>query len=105
MAVSAAAIINVLLNLLLIPFYGPSGAAIATVVAESVVFLVCARRVVGVIGRPPLSARRIVGAIAATAVMSAALLAMPSSIVGMAAHRSGGSGVPRRRGGLRGGPP
>ena len=79
-AVSAAAVINVLLNLLLIPFYGPSGAAIATVVAESVVFLVCARRVVGVIGRPPLSARRIVGAIAATAVMSAALLAMPSSI-------------------------
>ena len=79
-AVTAAAVINVLLNLLLIPFYGPNGAAIATVVAESVVFLVCARRVAGVIGRPPLTVRRIVGAVVATAVMSVALLAMPSSI-------------------------
>jgi O-antigen/teichoic acid export membrane protein len=79
-AVTAASIVNVLLNLLLIPFYGPNGAAIATVVAESLVFLVCARRVVGVIGRPPLAVRRVVGAVVATAVMSAALLAMPSSI-------------------------
>jgi hypothetical protein len=45
-----------------------------------VVFLVCERRVVRVIGRPPLAGRRIVGAIAATAVMSAALVAMPSTI-------------------------
>jgi O-antigen/teichoic acid export membrane protein len=79
-AVTAASVINVLLNLLLIPFYGPTGAAIATVVAELVVFLVCARRVVRVIGRPPLSGRRVLGAVAATAVMSAALFAMPSSI-------------------------
>jgi O-antigen/teichoic acid export membrane protein len=79
-AVTAASIINVLLNLLLIPFDGAIGAAIATVVAELVVFLVCARRVVAVIGRPPLAGRRIGGAVVATAVMSAALLAMPSSI-------------------------
>ena len=41
---------------------------------------VCARQVVAVIGRPPLAGRRIVGAVAATAMMSAVLLAMPSSI-------------------------
>jgi O-antigen/teichoic acid export membrane protein len=80
LSVTVAAIVNVLLNLLLIPLWGPNGAAIATVAAQLVVFLVCARRVIGVIGRPPLDGRRIVGAIAATAVMSAALIAMPSSI-------------------------
>lgn len=78
-SVTVASIINVLLNLLLIPFYGPVGAAIATVVAELVVLLICARRVVGVIGMPPLAGRRIAGAVAATAVMLAALIAIPSS--------------------------
>jgi O-antigen/teichoic acid export membrane protein len=80
LAVTVASVINVLLNLLLIPFYGSIGAAISTVVAELAVFLICARRVVAIISRPPLAGRRIVGAIAATAVMSAALIAMPSSI-------------------------
>jgi O-antigen/teichoic acid export membrane protein len=80
LSVTVAAIVNVLLNLLLIPFYGAIGAAIATVAAELVVFLICARRVVGAIGRPPLAGRRIAGAVVATAVMSAALIAMPSSI-------------------------
>jgi O-antigen/teichoic acid export membrane protein/cell division septum initiation protein DivIVA len=80
MSVTIASIINVLLNLLLIPFYGATGAAISTVAAESVVFLICARRVAAVIGRPPLAGRRIAGAVAATALMSAALIAMPSSI-------------------------
>ena len=79
-AVTAASVVNVLLNLLLIPFYGPTGAAISTVAAESLVFVLCARRLVAVIGRPPLVRRRIVGSVVATAVMSAALLAMPSSI-------------------------
>jgi O-antigen/teichoic acid export membrane protein len=78
LSVTIASVINVLLNLLLIPLYGAVGAAIATVVAESVVFLICAHRVVARIGRPPLAARRIAGAIVATVVMSAALLAMPS---------------------------
>jgi O-antigen/teichoic acid export membrane protein len=80
LAVTVASIINVLLNLLLIPSYGSTGAAISTVAAELVVFLICARRVVAIIGRPPLVGRRIAGAMAATAVMSAALIAMPSSI-------------------------
>jgi O-antigen/teichoic acid export membrane protein len=80
LAVTVASIINVLLNLLLIPFYGPTGAAISTVVAELVVFLVCVRRVVAAIGRPPLVGRRIIGAVVATAAMSAALIAIPSSI-------------------------
>jgi O-antigen/teichoic acid export membrane protein len=79
-AVTIASIINVLMNLVLIPFYGATGAAISTVAAELVVFGICARRVVSVVGRPPLPGRRIVGAIAATAVMSAVLLAMPSDI-------------------------
>jgi O-antigen/teichoic acid export membrane protein len=80
LSVTVAAIVNVLLNLALIPLWGTIGAAIATVAAQLVVFLICARRVAGVIGRPPLSGRRIVGAVAATAVMSGALIAMPSSI-------------------------
>jgi O-antigen/teichoic acid export membrane protein len=79
-SVTVASIINVLLNVLLIPFYGAFGSAVSSVVAELVVFLVCAHRVVAVIGRPPLVGRRIIGALAATAVMSAALTAMPSSI-------------------------
>jgi O-antigen/teichoic acid export membrane protein len=91
LSVTVAAIVNVLLNLLLIPLWGTMGAAIATVAAELVVFLVCARRVVGVIGRPPLARRRIVGAIAATAVMSAALIAMPSSISVWLRIASGGA--------------
>lgn len=80
LAVTIAAVVNVLLNLVLIPHYGAVGASIATVVAESLVFLMCARRVVARIGRPPLAGRRIVGAVAATVVMSAVILAMPSSI-------------------------
>ena len=79
-AVTIASIINVLMNLVLIPHFGAIGAAISTVAAELVVFLICARRVVAVIGRPPLASRRIAGAVAATAVMSAALSVMPSSI-------------------------
>jgi O-antigen/teichoic acid export membrane protein len=77
LSVTIASVVNVLLNLLLIPLYGPVGAAIATVVAELLVFLICAHRVIARIGRPPLSGRRIAGAVAATAVMSAVLLAMP----------------------------
>jgi O-antigen/teichoic acid export membrane protein len=80
LSVTIASIINVVLNLVLIPFYGPTGAAISTVVAESVVFVLCARRVIAVIGRPPLAGRRIVGAVVATAVMSGAVIAIPSSI-------------------------
>jgi O-antigen/teichoic acid export membrane protein len=80
LAVTVASISNVLLNLLLIPFYGAIGAAISMVATELVVFLVCARRVEAVIGRPSLATRRIAGAVAATGVMSAALIAMPSSI-------------------------
>jgi O-antigen/teichoic acid export membrane protein len=79
LSVTIASVANVLLNLLLIPLYGPVGAAISTVVAESVVFIICAHRVIARIGRPPLAARRIAGAVVATAVMSGALLAMPSS--------------------------
>jgi O-antigen/teichoic acid export membrane protein len=78
-SVMVASVVNILLNLLLIPFYGAIGAAISTVAAELVVFLLCARRVVTIIGRPPLAGRRIVGAIVATGVMSAALTAIPSS--------------------------
>jgi len=79
-AVTIASVINVLMNLVLIPYYGAIGAAISTVAAELVVFGICARRVVSVVGKPPFAARRIVSAIAATAVMSAALVAMPSDI-------------------------
>jgi O-antigen/teichoic acid export membrane protein len=79
LAVTVASVINVLLNLLLIQFYGATGAAISTVVAELVVFAICARRVIAVLGRPPIEGRRIVGAVVATAVMSAALIAIPSS--------------------------
>ena len=79
-SVTIASVINVLLNLLLIPFYGAIGASISTVVAESVVFLICAHRVISHVGRSPLAGRRIAAAVVATVVMSAAVLAMPSSI-------------------------
>ena len=78
-SVTIASIINVLMNLALIPFYGTIAAAISTVAAQLVVLFVCGRRVVAVVGRPPLAGRRIIGAVVATAVMSAALIAMPSS--------------------------
>jgi O-antigen/teichoic acid export membrane protein len=79
-AVTVGSIINVLSNLLLIPFFGTIGAAISMVIAELTVLLICARRVLAIVGRPPIAGRRIVGACTATAVMSAALLVMPSSI-------------------------
>jgi O-antigen/teichoic acid export membrane protein len=79
LSVTVASIANVLLNLLLIPFYGTIGSAIATLAAELVILLICVRRVIGVIGTPLLASRRIVGAVVATAVMSVALIAIPSS--------------------------
>ena len=79
LSVTVASIVNVLLNLLLIPLYGTIGAAFGTVAAELVILLICVRRVISVIGTPLLAGRRIVGAVVATAAMSAALIAIPSS--------------------------
>ena len=79
LAVTVASITNVLLNLALIPYYGAIGAAIAMVAAELLITLLCVRRVIGVLGAPLLATRRIVGAFVATAVMSGALIAIPTS--------------------------
>lgn len=78
-SVTIASIVNVVLNVLLIPSYGRVGAAVATVAAELVILLICARRVIGIVGTPPLARRRIAGAAVATAGMSLALIAIPTS--------------------------
>ena len=74
-AVSAGAGINVLVNLAAIPLFGMVGAASATIAAEVVVFAYLMRRAVHAFGRPGLEADRIGRSVAATAVMTIAVLA------------------------------
>jgi O-antigen/teichoic acid export membrane protein len=78
LAVTAGAGSNLALNLILIPAFGATGAAASTVVAELVVLAVNAARVRKVLGREPLDARRIAGALAASALMALALALLPS---------------------------
>ena len=74
-AVTAGAAINVAINLAAIPLFGMVGAAVATIAAESVVFAYLMRRAVGALGRPDLEGDRIARSAAATAVMTAAVVA------------------------------
>ena len=105
LSVTVASIVNVLLNLLLIPLYGTIGAAIATVAAELLILLICARRVISVIGTPLARGpphrwrsrgdRGDVGSVDRDTVEH----------FGVATHRSRRSGISRHRGGLWNGPP
>jgi O-antigen/teichoic acid export membrane protein len=78
LAVTVGAVVNTILNFILIPPFGPTGAAFATMVAEAVVLAVNARRLFDELGPTPLSVRRIAGALAASAVMALTLAVMPA---------------------------
>jgi O-antigen/teichoic acid export membrane protein len=77
-AVSLGAVVNLVANLIVIPPYGMTGAAVTTVCAEVVVFAYLIWRIKVLVGHPPLDLSRIGRAAAATAVMVAVLaLAVP----------------------------
>jgi O-antigen/teichoic acid export membrane protein len=78
--VTVGAVVNVLVNLVAIPAWGANGAAIATIIAESVVLsymLVRFRRVVGPLS---LERARIARGLAASGALAAVLIALPSSM-------------------------
>ncbi len=79
-SVAAGALINVVLNLVLIPVAGATGAAVATVAAEVVVFAMNTGRLVRRLGRPELETRRLAGVVAATAVMAVVVVLMPAGV-------------------------
>ncbi len=79
---SAAAVSNLILNLVLIPFLGMTGAAIVTVVTESV-RTVPMLRLLGQAGLPMASARRFWRTLLAGAVMAAVVVSLRSPSVGL----------------------
>jgi O-antigen/teichoic acid export membrane protein len=79
-AVTAGAAVNLLLNLAVIPLYGMTGAAAATVTAEVVVFAVVWRRLEQRLGRIPLEWSRIARAGFATAIMAPVVVALDGSL-------------------------
>jgi O-antigen/teichoic acid export membrane protein len=79
-AVTLGAVINLGANLVVIPEYGMTGAAVTTVCAEVVVFAYLIWRVRVLVGDPPLDLERIARAAAATTVMVLVLvLLVPES--------------------------
>lgn len=91
-ALAAGAAINIALNIPLIPLFGMTGAACATVAAELVVFALVWRRVTSRIGHVELEWWRIGRALAATAVMVPAVLAA-SAVVGAVGQVAVGAAV------------
>lgn len=73
-AVTLGAVLNLVANLIVIPPYGMTGAAVTTVAAEVVVFAYLIERVRRLVGHPPLDLSRIGRAAAATAVMALVLV-------------------------------
>jgi O-antigen/teichoic acid export membrane protein len=68
-AVTCGAVLNLVANLIVIPEYGMTGAAVTTVAAELVVFAYLIWRIGVLVGHPPLDLGRIARAALATAVM------------------------------------
>jgi O-antigen/teichoic acid export membrane protein len=73
-AVTAGAAVNLGLNFLLIPPYGPTGSAVATLAAESLVFGSMAWRFQRVVGPISLERPRLASATVATLALTASLL-------------------------------
>ncbi|HEX2084880.1 MAG TPA: flippase [Solirubrobacteraceae bacterium] len=73
-AVTLGAIVNLGANLIVIPEYGMTGAAVTTVAAEVVVFAYLVWRIKVLVGHPALDLDRIARAAAATAAMVLVLL-------------------------------
>jgi O-antigen/teichoic acid export membrane protein len=85
--VTAGAAVNVLLNLVLIPAYGTTGAAVSTIAAESAVLVYMLVRFTRVLGPVRLEWGRIGRSAAASGLMAAVLLAIGDSVGALA--RSG----------------
>jgi O-antigen/teichoic acid export membrane protein len=91
-AVTAGALLNLLANFVVIPLFGMTGAAAATVAAEVLVFALVWRRLLARLGHVPLEWPRIARALAATAVMAGVVLALDDAL-GAAARVAVGAGV------------
>ncbi|MCS6802947.1 MAG: flippase [Chloroflexota bacterium] len=108
--VTAAALLNVGLNLVAIPRFGLAGAAVVTVCSELVVLVGGWLRVRRLVGPPPV-ARALAPAVVATAVMALALAALLAAVPWPAAAAAAGliylgvfallGGVPEALRGLR----
>jgi O-antigen/teichoic acid export membrane protein len=78
--VSIGAALNIALNFILIPPFGTAGAASATIATELVVVAYMIRRFRIVLGPVGIEWGRVARAVAASAVMSAVLIALPDSV-------------------------
>ena len=78
--VSVGAVVNIVLNIALIPWLGLAGSAIATIATELAVVAYMIKRFAIVLGPVQLEWGRILRACLAGAVMSAVLIALPGSI-------------------------
>jgi O-antigen/teichoic acid export membrane protein len=78
--VSIGAALNIALNFILIPPFGTAGAASATIATELVVVTYMIRRFRVVLGPVGIEWGRVARAVAASAVMSAVLIALPDSV-------------------------
>lgn len=78
-AVTLGAFANVAVNVVVIPAYGMTGAAWATVLAEVIVTLYVGRQVYQRLGALPLGVRRIAGGVGASATMAAVMIALPKA--------------------------
>lgn len=83
-AVTAGAVANTVLNVALIPSFGATGAAVATLLAELIVCLYMLRRVRAVTGPLGLDRRRIGRGVAAALLAGCALAITPSVIPAVA---------------------
>lgn len=79
-AVTLGATLNIAANLVVIPLFGMTGAACATIGAEVVVFAYVYARLRRLVGEMPLEQTRIARASAATAAMIVVLVVLPSSL-------------------------
>ena len=79
-AVTLGAGLNVAANLVVIPLFGMTGAACATIAAEVAVFAYVYARLRRLVGEMPLEHGRIARALAATAAMIVVLLVLPDAL-------------------------
>ena len=92
LGVTLGAVLNVALNLVLIPEHGTTGAAVATIAAEALVFAYMLVRFRSVIGPVALDRARLVRGVAAAAGLAAALAAL-SPLLGALALTAAGTAV------------
>jgi O-antigen/teichoic acid export membrane protein len=91
-ALVAGAFLTVAAGLALVPAAGPTGAALATVIAEVVILAFVLRRFTTLFGRPPLDAGRLVRVAGLTAVMAGAMVAV-GAVAGVVVQVLAGAAV------------